>query len=242
MSDVQVIGLPQSNYVWAVRIALAEKGVVHENIPAPPHSPEAVAVHPMGKIPVLRHGAVALGESRAIIDYIDATFDGSPLVPVERDAALRSDTWTSIIATSIEPLLVRQYLFAYMIPGTVDGQPDRAVVEALLPKVEATLDVVETALGVGRGWRRPVRARRCLSRSDPLLRAQHARRWADDRRQTSSQRLSRSLARTAKRPNDDAASAAGLTMTAPRKVALVTGASSGIGHYQLRRDQDASES
>jgi glutathione S-transferase len=149
MSDVQVIGLPQSNYVWAVRIALAEKGVDYENIPAPPHSPEAVAVHPMGKIPVLRHGGVALGESRAIIDYIDATFDGSPLVPVERDAALRSNTWTSIFATSIEPLLVRQYLFAYMVPGTVDGQPDRAVVEAVLPKVEAALDVVETALGSG---------------------------------------------------------------------------------------------
>lgn len=149
MSDVQVIGLPQSNFVWAVRIALAEKGVAHENIPAAPHSPEAVAVHPMGKIPVLRHGGVALGESRAIIDYIDANFDGSPLVPVERDGALRSDSWTSIIATSLEPLLVRQYLFAYMLPGTVDGQPDRVAVDALLPKVEAALDVVETALESG---------------------------------------------------------------------------------------------
>lgn len=149
MSDVQVIGLPQSNFVWAVRIALSEKGVDHKNIPVPPHSSEAVAVHPMGKIPVLRHDGVALGESRAIIDYIDATFDGSPLVPIERDAALRSDTWTSIIATSIEPLLVRQYLMAYMVPGTVDGRPDRAVVDALLPKVEAALDVLETALGSG---------------------------------------------------------------------------------------------
>lgn len=149
MSDVQIIGLPQSNFVWAVRIALAEKGVDHENIPVPPHSPECVAVHPLGKIPVLRHGGVALGESRAIIDYIDATFDGSPLVPVERNAALRSDTWTSIISTSIEPLLVRQYLLAYISPSTVDGQPDRAVIEALLPKVEAALDVLETALGSG---------------------------------------------------------------------------------------------
>jgi glutathione S-transferase len=149
MSEVQVLGLPQSNYVWAVRIALAEKGVDHENIPAPPHSPDILAVHPMGKIPVLRHGAVALGESRAIIDYIDATFDGPPLVPLERDAALGSDTWTSIVATSIEPLLVRQYIFAYMFPGTADGQPDREVIDALLPKVEAALDVVETALGSG---------------------------------------------------------------------------------------------
>ena len=149
MSEVQVLGLPQSNYVWAVRIALAEKGVDHENIPAPPQSPDILAVHPMGKIPVLRHGVVALGESRAIIDYIDANFDGSSLVPIDRDAALRSDTWTSIVTTSIEPLLVREYIFAYMFPGTADGQPDCAVVEALPPKVEAALDVLETALGSG---------------------------------------------------------------------------------------------
>lgn len=150
MSNVQVIGLPQSNYVWAVRIALAEKGVAHENIPASPHSPDVMAIHPLGKIPVMRHGAVALGESRAIIDYVDATFDGPRLVPVEPDAMLLSDAWTSIITTSIEPLLVRQYIFAYMFPGTADGQPDRAAVEALLPNVEAALDVLETALGSGK--------------------------------------------------------------------------------------------
>ena len=149
MSEVQVIGLPQSNYVWAVRIALAEKGVEHENIPAPPHSPDVAGIHPLGKIPVLRHGGVALGESRAIIDYIDATFDGAPLVPVDPPARLRGDTWTSIVTTSIEPLLVRQYIFAYMFPGTADGAPDRAAIEALVPKVEAALDVLETALASG---------------------------------------------------------------------------------------------
>jgi glutathione S-transferase len=150
MSDVQVIGLPQSNFVWAVRIALAEKGVAHETIPAPPHSPDVMAIHPFGKIPVLRHGAVALAESRAIIDYIDRTFEGARLAPTEGEAALLSDAWTSIITTSIEPLLVRQYILAYMFPKTADGQPDRAEIEALLPKVEAALDVLESALAAGK--------------------------------------------------------------------------------------------
>lgn len=149
MADVQVIGLPQSNYVWAVRIALAEKGVAHETIAVPPHSPQVLEVHPLGKIPVLRHGAVAVAESRAIMDYVDATFDGPRLVPTGRDAALRSDVWTSIVNTSIEPLLVRQYLFAYMFPGTPDGRPDRAAIDALLPKLESSLDVLEAALSGG---------------------------------------------------------------------------------------------
>lgn len=61
-------GPAPEHYVWTTRIALAEKGVAHENVPLAPHSPEALAVHLLGKIPVLRHGSVALGEARAIID------------------------------------------------------------------------------------------------------------------------------------------------------------------------------
>ncbi|WP_404366026.1 glutathione S-transferase family protein [Sphingomonas sp. MMS24-J45] len=149
MSAVQIIGLPQSNFVWATRIALAEKGVAHENIPVPPHSPEALAVHPFGKIPILRHGSVAIGESRAIIDYLDSTFDGPELVPADPDAARRSDSWTSMITSTVEPLLIRQYLFAYFFPSGADGGPDRAVIDTLLPKMAATLDVLETALKNG---------------------------------------------------------------------------------------------
>ena len=149
MPDVQLIGLPQSNFVWSVRIALAEKGVAHENIPAPPHSPAVTAIHPLGKIPVLRHGDVVLGESRAIIDYIDAMFDGPRLVPTELPARIRSGVWTSIVTSTIEPLLVRQFLFAYLFPATADGTPDRAIIDSLLPKVEKTLDVLEHAIAAG---------------------------------------------------------------------------------------------
>ncbi len=149
MPDVQVIGLPQSNFVWAVRIALAEKGVAHETIPAPPHSPVVTAIHPLGKIPVMRHGDVALGESRAIIDYVDAVFDGPRLVPTELPARIRSGVWTSIVTSTIEPLLVRQFLFAYLFPATADGKPDRAAIESLLPNVETALGVLEQAIAVG---------------------------------------------------------------------------------------------
>jgi glutathione S-transferase len=149
MSDVQLMGLPQSNFVWAVRIALAEKGAPYEHVPVPPHSPEATAVHPLGKIPVLRHGTVAIGESRAIIDYIDRTFEGSRLVPEDQGDLLRSDTWTSIITSSIEPLLVRRYVLAYLNPTGANGEPDRTQIDQLLPQVEAQLDILEAAIASG---------------------------------------------------------------------------------------------
>ena len=88
MSQVQVYGLPQSNFVWAVRIALAEKGVRHENVPVMSHTPEVVALHPLGKIPVLRHGDVTIPESRAIIDYVDHTFGGPSLVPADQSGGV----------------------------------------------------------------------------------------------------------------------------------------------------------
>lgn len=145
MSNIQVLGLPQSNFVWAVRIALAEKGVAYELVPAPPHSPQVTALHPLGKIPVLRHGETTVCESRAIIDYIDEAFDGPPLVPSARADRIRSDIWTSIIATSVEPLIIRQFVFAYLFPATPDRQPDEALIAELAPKVETVLAVLEDA-------------------------------------------------------------------------------------------------
>ncbi|MCX7283828.1 MAG: glutathione S-transferase family protein [Novosphingobium sp.] len=149
MSAVEIIGLPQSNFVWATRIALAEKGVAHESMPVPPHSPEVLAIHPFGKIPILRHGSVVIGESRAIIDYVDRAFDGPELVPADPAAARHSDSWTSMITSTVEPLLIRQYLFAYFFPTGADGGPDTATIEALVPKMAGILDVLETALQNG---------------------------------------------------------------------------------------------
>ena len=154
MSDVQILGLLQSNYVWATRIALAEKGVT-QNLPAPPHSPEVLAISSNGQGPVLRHGSVAIGESRAIIDYVNGAFDGPALVPTDPEAARHSDSWTSMITSVVEPLLIRQYIFAYFFPTGVGGEPDRAAIEALIPKIEAMLDVLEDAFEAANLGREP---------------------------------------------------------------------------------------
>ncbi|MGG5888468.1 glutathione S-transferase family protein [Falsiroseomonas sp. HC035] len=78
---IEIIGFPQSNFVWAVRIACAEKGVPHSLVPRPPHHPEVTAIHPLGKVPVMRHGAVRLAESRAICLYLDHAFPRPALMP-----------------------------------------------------------------------------------------------------------------------------------------------------------------
>ena len=146
MPELQIIGVPQSNYVWVTRLACAEKGVAYTLVPARPHTPEVDAIHPFGKIPVMRHGDMILCESRAICFYIDHAFAGPPLAPRDPVAGAEAEQWISLVNTTIDPLLVRQYLAAYFFPGTPDGTPNRTVIDPALPKMEAHFAVLDRAV------------------------------------------------------------------------------------------------
>jgi glutathione S-transferase len=146
MPELQIIGAPQSNYVWVVRIACAEKGVPYTLVPAMPHAPEVAEIHPFGKIPVMRHGDLTLCESRAICFYVDHAFAGPPLAPRDGVQGAQTEQWISLVNTTIDPLLMRQYLLGYFFPGTSDGKPNRAVIDAALPKMEHHFSVLDRAV------------------------------------------------------------------------------------------------
>ena len=146
MPELQIIGAPQSNYVWVTRIACTEKGVPYTLVPGMPHSPEVDAIHPFGKIPVMRHGDITLSESRAICFYIDHAFAGPPLAPRAAIEGAQTEQWVSLVNTHIDPLLVRQYLAAYFFPRTPDGRPDRAVIDAAVAKMEPHFAVLDRAV------------------------------------------------------------------------------------------------
>jgi glutathione S-transferase len=146
MPDLQIIGAPQSNYVWVTRIACHEKGVPYTLMPGRPHTPEVDAIHPFGKIPVMRHGDLTLCESRAICFYIDHAFAGPPLAPRHPLDGARTEQWISLVNTHIDPLLVRQYLAAYFFPGTPDDRPNRAVIDAALPRMETHFALLDQAV------------------------------------------------------------------------------------------------
>jgi glutathione S-transferase len=146
MSDLQIIGAPASNFVWMTRIACVEKGVPYTLVPTPPHTPEVNAIHPFGKIPVMRHGAVTLCESRAICAYIERAFPGPALIPADLAAAAFVEQWISLINTHIDPVMVRRYVVAYFFPATADGSPDRPAIEAALPTMRAQFAVLDAAV------------------------------------------------------------------------------------------------
>ena len=51
MAELEIIGIPMSNYVRAIRMLCEEKGVPYKLTPARPHSAEVTAISPSGQIP-----------------------------------------------------------------------------------------------------------------------------------------------------------------------------------------------
>ena len=146
MARVEIIGVPQSNFVWVVRMVCEEKGVPYDLTPARPHSTEVDAIHPFGKIPAMRHGDVSLCESKAIATYIDRSFNGPKVIPDDPRGAAETEKWISLINTQIDPIMVREYLLNYVFPKTADGTPDRKAIDAALPAMQNQINVLDRAV------------------------------------------------------------------------------------------------
>lgn len=146
MATIEIMGFAPSTYTRVARMACEEKGVAYELKQAAPHSPEILAIHPFGKIPVMRHGDFTLCESQAIATYIDREFAGPPLFPTNaRDLAL-AEQWVSIVNTMMDQVMIRTYLFAYFFPKTEDGKPDRKTIDAIVPTLREHLAILDKAV------------------------------------------------------------------------------------------------
>lgn len=145
MPALEIIGVPQSNYVWVVRMVCEEKGVPYEHKPERPHSPAVDAIHPFGKVPVMRHGDVELCESKAIATYIDRTFGGPKVIPDDPKLAAQVEQWVSLGNVEFDRLMIRQYVVGYVFPK--DGKPDMAAIGAAAEKMKPQVEVLDRAVG-----------------------------------------------------------------------------------------------
>jgi len=146
MANVEIIGFAPSTYVRVVRMVCEEKGIAYDLKPEPPHSPEVAAVHPFGKIPVMRHGDFCLCESKAIATYLDRTFPGPSLMPADPRMAALAEQWISLVNTAMDTTLIRTYLFHYIFPKTADRKPDRVGIAAVAPAVRDQIGILDKAV------------------------------------------------------------------------------------------------
>lgn len=151
MLKPEVIGSRRSTYTRAVRMVCEEKGIDYVLTEAELGAPEIFAIHPFGKMPVMRHGDVELFESKAIATYLDRRFPGPPLFPSEPLPAALVEQWVSLVNTLVDRTLIRTYLLAYAAPKTMDGKPDRQAIEAVTPALREQIAVLDKAVA-GTGY------------------------------------------------------------------------------------------
>jgi glutathione S-transferase len=146
MSKPEILGSERSTYTRVVRMVCEEKGIDYTLTETALGAPELRALHPLGRMPVLRHDRVVLFESKAIATYLDKAFPGPELLQSEPRLLGLIEQWISFVNTVVDPTLVRTYLLAYAAPKTADGKPDRAVIDAVLPRVRELLLILERAV------------------------------------------------------------------------------------------------
>jgi glutathione S-transferase len=142
----EIIGSARSTYTRVVCMVCEEKGIEYTLTETTLGSPELRAIHPLGKMPVLRHGDVELFESKAIATYLDRSFAGPAVFPSDSHLAALVEQWVSLVNTVMDRTLIRTYLYAYIAAKTADGKPDRAAIDAVLPAVREQLGVLDRAV------------------------------------------------------------------------------------------------
>jgi glutathione S-transferase len=151
MPKPEIIGSARSTYTRVVCMVCEEKGIDYGLTECALGAPELSAIHPLGKMPVLRYGDVELFESKAIATYLDRSFPGAQLFPSDPHLAALTEQWVSLVNTVVDRTLIRTYLYASIAPKTADGKPDRAAIEAVLPAVREQLEILDHAVA-GTGY------------------------------------------------------------------------------------------
>jgi glutathione S-transferase len=79
---LKLYGFSVSNYYNMVKLALLEKGLPFEEVTFyPTQTPESLAISPRGKVPVLGVDAGYINETAIILEYLEQTQKGTPLLP-----------------------------------------------------------------------------------------------------------------------------------------------------------------
>jgi glutathione S-transferase len=145
MDELEIMGVPFSNYVRAIRMLCEEKGITYKLTPSRPQSPEVKAIHPAGQIPVMRHGNVTLFESKAIATYIDRTFPGQRFIPDDTLEAAQVEQWVSYGNVKVDRWIMREFVVPSVFFDKTKG-PDTARIAAALPEIEKCCKALDDAV------------------------------------------------------------------------------------------------
>lgn len=120
----------RSSAAYRVRIALNIKRLDHEIVPVSlvtdeHRKQEYRAVNPQMLVPFLDDGQVAIGQSQAILEYLDEAYPEPRLLPGSKNQRARVRSFCNVICCDVHPLnnlRVLEYLTGVLNVGTEQRQ------------------------------------------------------------------------------------------------------------------------
>jgi glutathione S-transferase len=150
MSEFIVHGVPGSPYVRIALLGLEEKGADWRLAPmsfGAGKTPEHLAKHPFGRIPILDHGDFRLYETQAILRYLDRVITNPPLTPSDPKAEARMNQICGITDWYVMPDISAGISFDRVVKVKFGLPVDEAKIAAAVPR--ATICVAEVARLLG---------------------------------------------------------------------------------------------
>jgi glutathione S-transferase len=151
MSEFIVYSVPGSPFGRAVLATLEEKAASYRLLPVVPgtfRSPEHLARHPFGRVPVLEHDGFGLYESQAILRYLDRVLPTPALTPGDSRAAARMDQVMNVNDWYLFQGVANVIGFHRVVgPRLMGLKPDEAAIDAAMPQAHAVFTELARLLG-----------------------------------------------------------------------------------------------
>src|SRR5215470_11699290 len=151
MSEFIVHTIPGSPFARAVFATLEEKGARYRIAPMAPgsyKSPEHLARHPFGRVPVLEHDGFVLYETAAILRYLDRVLPDPRLTPSDARRAARMDQLMNINDWYLFQGVASVIIFHRVIGPRLAGlAPDEAAIAEAMPKARVVFAELAQLLG-----------------------------------------------------------------------------------------------
>ena len=148
MSEFTVHSHPGSPFGRSVMATLEEKGAPFRLARLAPKSPEHLALHPFGRIPIFDHDGFRLYETQAILRYLDRVLPNPPLTPADPRRAARMDQVMNINDWYLFQGVASVIAFHRIVGPRVMGiMPDEDAIKAAMPKAHTVFDELARLLG-----------------------------------------------------------------------------------------------
>lgn len=141
----------RSTAAYRVRIALNYKKIPHELIPvnlnkSEQHNEEFKRQNPHRRVPTLIDGDVKIGQSAAILEYLEEKFPNPPLLPSDIKARAWVRYLSQIIISDMHPVMNRSSVVAYL--KTNSGFTESQVEQWTFNWLKQGFDALETNLNL----------------------------------------------------------------------------------------------